>query len=275
MMVPKQDYSKCPNCGGRIWMDDESIKKFFTPDEDITARQFLAAATFWCGGCGRMGTYEELKTGEPGIQNVAWEGELVPIEEGASMKELQSLVAKAVAERGYREGWTDEQYAARQMAKAVDELSELVRAIRWSSTHRSWSSLAKDAGEWARDAFDEETWQDVKSVSPEKVALELPDVIIPLLVLADTLGIDLEQAIREKVLGDIERGVRGEKSAKQEQWIPLSELRAGAIFETRDGKRALKTPYVSADNKTAHCVSLKSGRKIYLSVDELVREIAI
>lgn len=96
MMVPKQDYSKCPNCGGRLWMDDESIKKFFTPDEDITARQFLAAATFWCAGCGRMGAYEELRTGEPGIQDVAWEGELVPIEE--EWVRLDELQAGAIFE---------------------------------------------------------------------------------------------------------------------------------------------------------------------------------
>lgn len=353
MELEETIYTKCPNCGGRIWMDDESSKRFFSTTEEITALQFLAEATFWCAGCGRIGTYEELKTGEPSIQSVAWEGELVPLAEETSMKELQALVAKAVADRGYREGWTDEQYAARQICKATEELAELTSTILWNSTGRDWSSLALDAGEWARDAFDEETWHDVKSISSEKAAQELPDVIIPLLVLADVLGIDLEQAIREKVLGDIERGVRGEKPAKQEQvseyeqiirnveralepvgwerapsdvaevdalawevtrlvkrweelaseeacirryevlrrekqegqeWIPLSELRAGAIFETREGARAVKSEYhhsfvacKATGKPVCLCILLGSGEYGFFKDGNatMVREIAI
>lgn len=261
------------------------------------------------------------------------------------MRELQALVAQAVADRGYREGWTDEQYAARQICKAVEELSELQTGISWFLRLLPFVTGLRLTGQYAQQDFDQpDGWDEVVGVDLEVIAAELPDVVIPLLVLADTLGIDLEQAIREKVLGDIGRGVRGEKPSPQEQiseyeqiirnveralepvgwkrapsdvaevdalawevtrlvkrweelaseeacirryevlrrekqegqeWIPLSELRAGAIFETQDGKRALKTPHISADNKTAHCVSLKSGRKIYLSVDELVREIVI
>ena len=143
------------------------------------------------------------------------------------MKELQSLVAQMVAERGYREGWTDEQYAARQICKVVEELDELTRAIRWaraSANHGGgamigeWAQRLSDAAFQASCDFDSdpnakerEGWDKIVGVDLSVIAAELPDVIIPLLVLAETLGIDLEQRIREKVLGDVARGVRDEE----------------------------------------------------------------
>lgn len=127
------------------------------------------------------------------------------------MKELQALVAKAVADRGYRQGWTDEQYAARQICKAVEELSELSGAIQ-NPFQFDWMAYLEQAEFEARDCFDDKaSWEHIKGVKKGIVAIELPDVLIPLLVLAETLGIDLEQAVREKVLGDVARGVRGEK----------------------------------------------------------------
>jgi NTP pyrophosphatase (non-canonical NTP hydrolase) len=145
------------------------------------------------------------------------------------MKNLQELVAKSVAERGYREGWTDEQFAARQVCKAVEELEELAASIQWTDAAQlswlpDWVGYLSEAGHEARAAFDgpPERWQEVGGFDLEAVTSELADAAIPLLALADTLGIDLEQAIRDKVTGDVARGVRGDKP---EAWA--SERPAG------------------------------------------------
>lgn len=53
------------------------------------------------------------------------------------MKELQALVAKAVADRGYRQGWTDEQFAARQICKAAEKLGELAETLDTASSERT------------------------------------------------------------------------------------------------------------------------------------------
>lgn len=138
------------------------------------------------------------------------------------MKELQALVAKAVADRGYRQGWTDEQYAARQICKAVEELGELILAVIWQHGHNNpeWYLSLMDAKENAREAFDSFDagfWSYVDDIDTDEIVAELPDVLIPLFVLAETLDIDLEQAVREKVLGDVSRGVRGKKPEEEEQ----------------------------------------------------------
>lgn len=276
------------------------------------------------------------------------------------MKELQELVARAVEQRGYRQGWTDEQYAARQVCKAIEELGELLQATKWQQARLGnfwpvWAHYLSEAALVARRAFDDSAaWGAIEEVDVSVAADELADVVIPLLVFADTLGIDLGEAIKAKALGDIARGVRGESpepqergctwtteppavegfywwraraeddaeivrikrlgngvlsarftsgghmsfanawgewrpepirlpeegarvepQEQQEQWVPLSELRAGAIFETQDGQRGLKTPDVSANGVWAHCVTLKDGKKFYPKVTTLVREIVL
>lgn len=203
------------------------------------------------------------------------------------MKELQAQVAQAVAERGYREGWTPEQYAARQICKAVEELDELAKAIQWkrhptygSSLVPLWAQSLSDAAFEAEGDFDNDSaarpWDDVDDLRLADAIKELPDIIIPLLVLADTLGIDLEQAIREKALGDVARGVRGEKpnTSEEQGWIPLSELRPGAIFETQDGTRAVKGEYRYLTSPLFGVVLLVDGSVVVFgNVD--VREIVI
>lgn len=127
------------------------------------------------------------------------------------MKELQALVAKAVADRGYRAGWTDEQFAARQICKAVEELAEVGECIKWIYHNPSWIDSLQDIGAQARGYFDDNrAWYQAESFYPE-ISQEIADVLIPLLCLADVLGIDLEQVIREKALGDAQRGMRGEE----------------------------------------------------------------
>ena len=42
---------------------------------------------------------------------------------------LQKMVAKAIQQRGYRQGWNDGQFAARQVAKVQEELGERQREM--------------------------------------------------------------------------------------------------------------------------------------------------
>lgn len=227
-----------------------------------------------------------------------------------TLQELQTLVAQAVEARGYRQGWTDEQYAARQVCKAVEELGEVQAAIEWRSWIPNWAGGLQFTGLYARKSFDGmDDWGQVVDVDCKKVAPELADVVIPLLVLAETLGIDLEQEIRTKALGDVERGVRGEKPetgeifistgeslaeverlgkgrrvAQEPEWVPLSELRVGAIFETQAGARAVKSQYshhhwtdTSSYQTQCTCVLLDSGEYAHFKDGNttLVREIVI
>lgn len=247
-----------------------------------------------------------------------------------TFQELQTLVAQAVAARGYREGWADEQYAARQVCKAVEELGEVQTAIEWRSWAPNWAGGLQFTSLYARRSFDSiDDWGQVVDVDCKKVAPELADVVIPLLVLAETLGIDLEQEIRTKALGDVDRGVRGEKPEMQEpewwcsqcggamsateaqqqlasegavycakckqwwidnppvqepEWVPLSELRVGAIFETQAGARAVKSQYshhhwtdTSSYQTQCTCVLLDSGEYAHFKDGNttLVREIVI
>lgn len=217
------------------------------------------------------------------------------------MKELQALVAKAVADRGYRQGWTDEQFAARQICKAVEELGELILAVIWQHGHNNpaWYLSLMDAKENAREAFDSFDagfWSYVDDIDTDEIVAELPDVLIPLLVLAETLDIDLEQAVREKVLGDVSRGVRGEKPKghicnncdgidpdscpfNPNKWTPLSELREGAIFETQEGAKAMKlrghSPAVGNPRDIYACAYLATGIILYVGGAVLVREIVL
>lgn len=117
----------------------------------------------------------------------------------------QEIVAGNVAARGYLNGWTAEQLAARQIAKLTEELAELAGAI---DADMPWIAFLEHAGRRARLAFDDASaWDDVTLV--HNVAEdELPDVVVPLLVLANLLDMDAGQAAIDKSAADVARGVR-------------------------------------------------------------------
>jgi NTP pyrophosphatase (non-canonical NTP hydrolase) len=117
----------------------------------------------------------------------------------------QEIVAANVAARGYRDGWALGQLAARQIAKLTEELAELAKAIDGNMV---WLDTLEDAGRQARLAFDyAPAWADVKLI--RNVAEdELPDVAVPLFVLADILSMDIVQAAIDKSSADVARGVR-------------------------------------------------------------------
>lgn len=124
---------------------------------------------------------------------------------------LQRMVLAAVVERGYHEGWTPAQFAGRQVCKALEELGELARLFVWGKA--PWAFLLQAAAEEARETFDE-VWPWVEcapNASAEEggpLWLELADVLIPLLSLAETTGIDAGSAVRAKVRWDVVRGKR-------------------------------------------------------------------
>jgi len=112
--------------------------------------------------------------------------------------EAQELVYRAVKMRGYVDGWQPEQFAARQVAKAAEELGEAAYAVKRIGEDREytkWKVAQRLAGMVARQAFDNgPIWDDV--------------VMVVLLCAGEALEIDLIAAAAQKAEADIARGVR-------------------------------------------------------------------
>lgn len=120
---------------------------------------------------------------------------------------LQRDVLGAVTARGYREGWTDQPFMARQVAKAVEELGELAALFDFGNGHWSWVRKIGDVRWDAHDAFDVSMGWNEATVSGD-LATEVADVMIPLLCIAEVAGFDALEAVRRKALGDVSRGKR-------------------------------------------------------------------
>lgn len=70
---------------------------------------------------------------------------------------VQEEVYKCVVDRGYREGYSAEQFAARQLAKAVEEIHEL--SINFNSgLYVTWKRLLAITAELSKEAFDNDEW---------------------------------------------------------------------------------------------------------------------
>jgi len=130
----------------------------------------------------------------------------------------QDRVARAVEARGYRDGWSDEQYAARQVAKLGEELGEAVenvatlgRAAHLNAERASWEETVKSSAYWARMAFDYmPMWERAAVLDSEALASEAADLQVVLFTLADVLGVDVVQAAITKAEADVNRGVRSD-----------------------------------------------------------------
>ena len=129
------------------------------------------------------------------------------------MPNYQAEIAANVAARGYREGWTDEQYAARQVCKLGEELGELSTYI-WATNGpdtqhmRRWEVKLAQLQEWARADFDLPVWATAHIEDASAAASEAADMLVVLYNLADALGVDLNALALEKSRADVERGVR-------------------------------------------------------------------
>jgi len=125
------------------------------------------------------------------------------------MNNPQTLIAEAIAARGYADLWTPDQFLARQICKSTEELAELAASVGGLNfIDATWKYVLQRAGAYARNAFDDRTLWDNAQVDHDALAGELVDVLIPLLVAAEAMGIDALQMAVEKAQTDIARGVR-------------------------------------------------------------------
>lgn len=125
----------------------------------------------------------------------------------------QDRIVQAVAQRGYLDGWTDDEVALRQLVKLLEEVGEAYAAISLPSLSGEMLAFALDAidlGERARVLFKDraDLFRGV-TVNTAVLAHELPDLVVPLAVLADSLAVDdmMAEGVR-KAEADAARGVR-------------------------------------------------------------------
>jgi hypothetical protein len=120
----------------------------------------------------------------------------------------QEIVAANVAARGYRDGWTAEQFVARQLCKLTEELAEgACNALL--DPLSPWLSSLSDAGVLARKAFDRpHLWVSSTIFDFDALRSELADMQVVLFAAAAALDFDVVQAAIDKSGADVARGVR-------------------------------------------------------------------
>lgn len=132
--------------------------------------------------------------------------------------DIQAEVSTAVAERGYHDGWTEEQFLARQLAKLLEELAEMAAHLHLDPG-QELRDILQEAGQLARALFDDPAvWRLSGTIhgarSVEELKNELADVQVVVYCMAESLvrlsgePYDVVQAARMKGWADRERGVR-------------------------------------------------------------------
>ena len=133
-------------------------------------------------------------------------------------RNAQAQVADCITRRGYREGWTAEQFLARQLAKMMEELGEAASNCRLPDDYIGASAweIAIAAGS-ARADFDDKTlWQCSGAKDPDALESELADMQVVLFAMADALAqikgkpVDIVELAVDKARQDIGRGVRSD-----------------------------------------------------------------
>ena len=130
----------------------------------------------------------------------------------------QSSIVAAVAKRGYLDGYTTDQIIARQLVKELEELCEALQCIQDAPFGgRQFSGMiqwAHDLGLVARAVFDVPSFFDGVTVDRDALLEELPDLVVPLAVLADAVGVpDMLDVAQAKAWADVARGVRNGEAA--------------------------------------------------------------
>jgi len=141
------------------------------------------------------------------------------------LESIQRRIYDAVVRRGYRDGWTAEQFAARQVAKVAEELGELARHVHidhgdGGSDHSTLAwSLTISARE-GRRIFDDtdcngHRWARTSVIDARSALAELADIMVVACCMAEALGelcpdmdTDLMRAALQKADADVTRGVR-------------------------------------------------------------------
>lgn len=120
----------------------------------------------------------------------------------------QEIVAANVAARGYRDGWTAEQFVARQLCKLTEELSEALACMSDPGWHHYWTDDAHMAGRLAREDFDRKVLWDTVEIDADTLRAELADMQVVLFAAAAALEFDVVQSAIDKSGADVARGVR-------------------------------------------------------------------
>ena len=123
----------------------------------------------------------------------------------------QKVYANTVL-RGYRDGWTPEQFLARQISKLAEELAEVVYCTRGLDTNLVLAIL--HAGAIAREQFDDKKyWSDSIEIRPE-IQSEIADCQVVVFNMAESLTeitgkmFNVSEAAVAKSSADTKRGVR-------------------------------------------------------------------
>ena len=122
----------------------------------------------------------------------------------------QRGIVAFVADRGYLDGYTLDQRIARQLVKQLEETCEAMQAVSADDVDlHLFIQNAHSLGKWARAVFDVPSLFDGVTVDAHTLIAELPDMVVPLAVLADAVGIpDMMAAGLDKAQADVARGVR-------------------------------------------------------------------
>ena len=126
----------------------------------------------------------------------------------------QEIVAANVAARGYRDGWTVDEFVARQLAKMQEELGEAIEHTDCNDEPQNrlfilLSNNATMAGERGKAAFDDKgCWTGVMIRGLDALRSELADMLVVLFAAAQALDFDVVQAAIDKSSADVARGVR-------------------------------------------------------------------
>ncbi len=122
----------------------------------------------------------------------------------------QRGIVAAVADRGYLNGYDLDQRIARQLVKELEELCEALQCVQTDDP--ILALLVANAvvyGKSARAVFDIPSLFDDVTVDRATLLSELPDLVVPLAVLADAVGVpDMMAVASDKAWADVARGVR-------------------------------------------------------------------
>jgi len=127
----------------------------------------------------------------------------------------QEKIYNAVVERGYHEGLSEQEFAAKQVAKLGEKFGELAEFVASRTWNQPWwiyhiRNMSRDC----RRAFDCITEWSGMTIDVNGIRAELADVAVVVLLMSETIShitgqpFDVIQAAVEKAEKDVERGVR-------------------------------------------------------------------
>ena len=121
------------------------------------------------------------------------------------METTQQTIYSAVKARGYITG--NMQFDVnQQVLKTLEEVCEL--AVGLPDLAANDADAIRSLGARARHLFDNAQPRLMSNIDTDTIVSEVPDVVIPLFVLCQILGVNLRALAVEKAVMDIARGKR-------------------------------------------------------------------